>query len=120
MLVNGMNYEMKLNPDPFERVASGKKIIEVRLYDEKRQRIQLGDTIEFSLLPDSDRKIRVEVVGLLRYKSFSQMVNDLPIGHFGYPDDYDKAELIKSIREIYDSEREARYGVLGIRMKLIQ
>ena len=39
---------MKLNRDPFEKIKSGSKTIEMRLFDEKRQRISVGDFIEFS------------------------------------------------------------------------
>ena len=38
---------MKLNRDPFEKIKSGSKTIEMRLFDEKRQRISVGDFIEF-------------------------------------------------------------------------
>ncbi|MBQ0010138.1 MAG: ASCH domain-containing protein, partial [Ruminococcus sp.] len=39
---------MKLQPEPFAMIRSGKKTIELRLYDEKRQQIEVGDTIEFT------------------------------------------------------------------------
>jgi len=42
-----MLYEMKLQPQPFVAVKNGSKIIESRLFDEKRQLINLGDQILF-------------------------------------------------------------------------
>lgn len=33
-----MNHTMKLTSDPFERIAKGKKVIEVRLFDDKRKK----------------------------------------------------------------------------------
>ena len=39
---------MKLNPAPFAMIKSGKKTIELRLFDEKRQQIKAGDAIEFT------------------------------------------------------------------------
>ena len=36
---------MKLNSTPFEMIKSGEKSIELRLYDEKRQRIKEGDVM---------------------------------------------------------------------------
>ena len=47
-----MLHKMKLNESPFERIKNGKKTIEFRLYDEKRQQIKIGDKIEFSKLPE--------------------------------------------------------------------
>lgn len=67
---------MKLLESPYDRISSGKKIIEIRLFDEKRQKLNVGDTIKFSKLPDSKDKVKVEIVALLRYKSFRDLVND--------------------------------------------
>ena len=39
---------MKLNPAPFEMIKSGQKTIELRLYDEKRQLVNIGDEIVFT------------------------------------------------------------------------
>ena len=38
---------MRLNPIPMENIRNGNKIIELRLYDEKRRKIAVGDTIKF-------------------------------------------------------------------------
>ncbi len=54
-----MQHSMKLLPAPFEKIESGQKTIEIRLFDEKRQELQIGDTIEFSKLPDLNEKLTV-------------------------------------------------------------
>ena len=38
---------MKLESEFFDKVKSGEKFYEVRLYDEKRRKIAVGDTIKF-------------------------------------------------------------------------
>ena len=43
-----MKHSMKLNPAPFGLIKAGKKTVEMRLFDEKRQRIKAGDIIEFT------------------------------------------------------------------------
>ena len=43
-----MLHEMTLFPKPYASIASGQKTIELRLYDEKRQSIQIGDHIRFT------------------------------------------------------------------------
>lgn len=40
-------HEMKLQPEYYNFILNGTKRIEIRLYDEKRQGIMLGDTIKF-------------------------------------------------------------------------
>ena len=42
-----MIHQMSLRPHPFEKIKLGEKTIELRLYDEKRKEIKVGDTIEF-------------------------------------------------------------------------
>ena len=42
-----MVHYMRLNPKPFEKIASGRKTCELRLNDEKRKLISVGDTIIF-------------------------------------------------------------------------
>ena len=42
-----MEFSMKLQPLPFSMIESGRKTIELRLYDEKRRLIAIGDTIRF-------------------------------------------------------------------------
>ena len=49
-------HEMNLQPKYFDFIKGGTKRIELRLYDEKRQSIQLGDIIEFA--KSDDEKIQ--------------------------------------------------------------
>ena len=58
-----MIHQMKLKNDPFERIKSGKKTIEIRLYDEKRRKIKENDYIEFTNLEDGE-VIKVKVIKL--------------------------------------------------------
>ncbi|MBS3160031.1 hypothetical protein J4436_04550 [Candidatus Woesearchaeota archaeon] len=45
-----MRRQMKLFNESFFRIKEGRKIIEVRLFDEKRQEVSIGDEIGFSLI----------------------------------------------------------------------
>ncbi len=51
-----MTHQMKLQREPFNKVLSGEKIIESRLYDEKRQQVKVGDQIEFICADDLSKK----------------------------------------------------------------
>ena len=42
-----MRHEMKLNNSPFVSIKNKTKTIELRLNDDKRQKINVGDEIEF-------------------------------------------------------------------------
>ena len=111
-----MLHIMKLHSFPFDKIKEGKKIIEVRLYDEKRREIKIGDVIEFKREPEQVESVKAEVVALLNYKTFTDLADDFSSSHFGHPNTED---LLKSIYTFYTKEEEEKYTVLGIKIKLI-
>lgn len=112
-----MIHELKLQPAPFDAIKSGTKKIECRLYDEKRQLIQLGDTLIFKRNPELTESVITEVVGLLRYPTFAALLAAFPIELFGGESEESFLNLLYSF---YSKENEARYGVLGIQIRLIK
>lgn len=70
---------MWLDALPFEEIASRKKLIELRLNDDKRQKIKVRDIIEFSRRPDCTEKIKVKVLELHKYKTIKKFVESTPI-----------------------------------------
>ena len=107
---------MNLQPKYFDFIKDGTKRIELRLYDEKRQSIRLGDIIEFT--KSEDEKFKTEVIGLLLYKSFADLFKDFDISIL--PDSsMTKQELLEVLGEFYSEEKQAEFGVIGIRIKLI-
>jgi ASC-1-like (ASCH) protein len=110
---------MKLYKEPFIRIKNGKKIIEVRLFDEKRQKIKLGDEIEFSLINEESEKILVKVIGLSIFDSFEHLYSSFDYKLFGHPEGTTLNNQLKDIRETYSEENEKKYGVLGLHIRLI-
>lgn len=107
-----MLHKMKLNESPFERMKSGTKTIEFRLFDEKRKAIRVGDKIEFSKLPDLQEKLLVDVVELYRENTFENLFRKL------YTDEEEITRKTKAMYEIYSPEKEQQYGILGIKIKI--
>ncbi len=68
-----MLHKMKLQRDPFEKIRQGKKTVELRLYDEKRQGVQMGDEIEFTDLTEPSRKLLTKVLRLHLFDSFEEL-----------------------------------------------
>lgn len=114
-----MRHQMKLFKEPFFRVKEGKKIIEVRLFDKKRQRVSIGDEIEFSLIDNPSEKIIVKVIGLSKFKTFNELYSSFHYSMFGHPHGTTLDNQIKDIRECYSKEEEEKYGALGIHIKLV-
>lgn len=106
-----MKHKMKLLERPFNEILDGSKEVEFRLYDDKRQEIKIGDTIEFSKLPDLIEKLNVEVIDLYQYPTFKELL--VFLGYNG--EDLDKR--LQGMYSIYTPEQEKTYGVLGIKIK---
>ena len=107
---------MNLQPTYFDFIKDGTKRIELRLYDEKRRSIQLGDIIEFA--KSENEKFKAEVIGLLRYNSFADLFEDFDISILADAS-MTKQELLEVLGEFYSEEKQAEFGVIGIRIKLI-
>lgn len=107
---------MNLQERYFDYIQTGTKRIELRLYDDKRRQIKLGDEIEFA---KSDiAKLKVQVIGLLLYSSFEELFEDLPMELLA-DKTMTKSELLGVLGEFYTKEQQQKYGVVGIRLKIL-
>ncbi len=109
-----MLHNMKLWRQPFENIKSGRKTIELRLRDEKRSKIKVGDRIRFDLV-DGAESLTAEVVALYSFASFEELYKALPLEKCGY-EDATKARW-QDMEEYYSKEEQEKYGVLGIEIK---
>ena len=114
-----MIHEMKLQPKYFNYILNGTKRIELRLYDEKRQTIKVGDIIKFLKEPSLDESFLVKVIELIKYNSFLEMFNDYDISILS-DNSMSKEELLNDLEKFYTKEKQQIYGVLGIRFELIR
>ena len=113
-----MEHILKLQPKYFDYINNGTKRIELRLYDEKRQKINVGDTIIFQKEPDLEITMKVKVIGLLIYNSFEELFNDFDIEMMA-DKSMTKQELLNVLEEFYTHEKQEQYGVVGIRIEKI-
>ena len=114
-----MRHNMKLQTKPFEAIAGSSKTIELRLLDEKRQQVRVGDEIEFTELSESKRKVLTKVIALHRYPSFKELYKDLPLEKCGYSEDEIENASPEDMDTYYSSEEQKKYGVVGIEIELI-
>ena len=111
-----MEHKMNLQNGPFYSMKSGAKKIEMRLYDEKRKAIKVGDTIVFSN-QDKTETITVKVVALHLFDSFDGIYQKFPKDWLGY-----KSEEVakpEDMAQYYPAEEIANFGVVGIEVKLL-
>ena len=111
-----MHHNMKLKPEPFEKIKSGKKTMELRLYDEKRQLLSVGDIITFTNMETSEQ-LTVNVIGLHRFDSFKDLYEHIDKKLIGYNEE-DEVDP-NHMNQYYSEEEQEKYGVLAIEIKLL-
>lgn len=110
-----MMHKMKLHDGPFIHIKNGTKTIEMRLNDEKRQLIKVGDMIEFENRVTSEF-LNVRVTNLYKFNSFNDLYNSFDKVSIGYGID-DEANPV-DMEQYYSKEEQEKYGVLAIEIKL--
>ena len=106
---------MNLVPSAFRKIAEGSKTIELRLNDEKRQQINVDDTIIFNNISTKDI-ITAQVARLHKFSDFEELYKALPLEKCGYS----KTELdtahYTDMEQYYSKEQIKKYGALGIEL----
>lgn len=110
-----MKHQLKLAQEFFKKIKNGSKVIESRLFDEKRQQINIGDFIEFKQNDNLTETILTKVKALYRYAAFESLFSDFPASYFG---GNSKEELLNEIHQFYSAEEEEKFGVIGIKIEL--
>lgn len=111
-----MQHEMHLEPPYFQAIKKGMKKIEIRLADEKRRKIKVGDHIQFNPLRGNETPLTVEVTSLRRFHSFKEMYHTMDRKDFGFSQ-VSIEEMLKETYAIYSSAAEEKWGVLAIGIK---
>lgn len=114
---NKVIHQMKLWPSPFNKIKEGTKTIELRLNDEKRQKIKQNDFIDFQNV-ETNEIIKVQVLETAKYCSFSELYPNYDKISMGY-DENDYADP-KDMELYYKSKDIKKYGVLAIRIKKME
>ena len=108
-------HKMNLNSTPFEMIKSGEKTIELRLYDEKRQQVKIGDKIVFTNNANGEI-LNSTVLKLHRFDSFKELYKSVPLLKCGYTtENVDKATP-SDMEQYYSIEEQRKYGVVGIEL----
>ena len=113
-----MTHSMQLQPAPFEMIRNGTKTIELRLFDEKRKKIRVGDTITFTNTA-SQEALSVTVLGLSVFDSFETLYSRLPLSECGYAEEDIDTASPDDMNIYYPKEMQQKYGVVGIKIALL-
>lgn len=106
-----MVHKMNLWDDPFNKIKDKTKTIEMRLCDEKRSLISVGDIIEFTNTKTNEI-IECTVINLYKYNDFYELYKHHDKISIGYSKDEDANPV--DMLAYYSVENIEKYGVMGI------
>lgn len=107
-------HKMRLQEKYFNLISNGSKTIELRLRDEKRRLIHIGDEIEFSQTNNPTQKCLKKVKALYEAKDFEQLCAQIDIAKTGFET---ASELVGALEKFYLVEEQKKYGVLAIELE---
>ena len=111
-------HQMNLDDEPFCQIANGHKTIELRLDDERRQNLKIGDYITFTNNQSSE-KIVAKIKALHKFPNFAELYKSLDLTKCGYSPDQLATASPQDMLKYYPAEKQAQYGVLGIEIQLL-
>lgn len=108
---------MHLKEEPFNSIKNGTKTIEMRLFDEKRQQLKIGENIKF-INNKTGEELLTQIVNLHKFNSFEELYKNFDKIKLGYKE----WEVAKSsdMLKYYPQSEQQKYGVVGIEIKLIK
>ncbi len=110
-----MSITMRLHDEPFKLIKSGKKTIEMRLYDEKRRTINVGDTVKF-INKLTNEELEVEITDICVYNNFEELYKHHGKRSLGYSNNDIASPADMNI--YYPVEEIRKYGVVALELKL--
>lgn len=111
-----MKHEMKLKNSPFSLMKSGSKCVELRLYDEKRRLLKVGDSICFTNVQSAEQ-LEAKIIDLRQYTDFFQLYKNFSPVEMGYREG--EVANPEDMYAYYAKEDIEKYGVLAIYIKRI-
>lgn len=100
----------------YKLLKSGAKTIELRLFDEKRKNIRVGDMIQFSNVSDGKDCFLARVTAIHTAESFAHLAEKMDCQQAGF---ISNDEMIKTMAEFYPFERQKEFGVVGIEVRRV-
>ena len=112
-------HKMRLLLEYFEYMKTGTKKLEIRLNDEKRKNIKIGDIVIFEKLDDTQELLKTKVTNLYYYSNFNELIKEKDIKLLA-DKNVSKEKLINTLNEIYSKEEQDKYGVVAIEIEIIK
>ena len=119
--------DMHLNEELYYKILSGKKVYELRLNDEKRQKLMADDYIRFTKVRDeSGDCFCARVRDIKHFDSFEKMYEAatedeeyFTLQKCGSSKNTSCNEFIRRMRKFYPEDKEKKFGVIAIGLEVV-
>ena len=101
----------------FDLVRRGEKTIEGRLFKGDWKKMRIGDEIVFF---NGNQEFKGKIINLYRRESFFQLISEFKKQLLPGIDLTDINNGVEVYRQYFSQEDEKQYGVLGLRIQLLQ
>lgn len=108
---------MHLESEIFDLVNNNIKNIEVRLNDDKRKNLKVGDIINI-INRGNNESINVRIINLEYFSSFKECINNYDLNRL-YNHSITRDEFLDLLYKFYSKEDEIKYGVVAISFEKI-
>lgn len=108
-----MEMIVHLHKEVFDIVKNGVKDVEIRVNDEKRRKLNVGDTLIFINSGDENEKIKAKVTALVHFNDFTEVADYYKMEKI-YLKETTKEEYLELMSKFYSDEEVKRYGVVAI------
>lgn len=109
---------MRLDAGPFGQVKSGAKRFEIRLNDEKRRLLAVGDRVTFWNKDEPADEVTLTVADLIVRPNFIELFRAAAPELGGWPHGTTSEEAAADMRKFYEDADERRWGAVAIRLTL--
>lgn len=111
-----MIHKLSLQKKYFDLISRGLKTIELRLFDEKRRKIKVGNLIHFYPNGDEENILNAKVVHLYKAENFEKLLKQINFEDVGFNS---AEELVGTMIEFYSIDRQEKFGVVGIGIEVL-
>lgn len=116
MIAMAQRHKLTLRPLPFCQIKNGKKIYELRLYDERRRMIRPFDILEFRNT-ETNEILVVKVISLHIFHSFDELFQYFPHVTLGY--EPNEVATPKDMEQYYSKAQQEAHHVVAIKIALM-
>lgn len=106
---------MRLDRKDFDRLKDGSKVWEIRLNDEKRKGIRIGDEIVFMRRPELEERLPMIVEEKRLYSDVQRLLDKVPLSEIAAPE-MTEVEWIQSFMTHYRPEELVQYGIAAFKV----